>query len=236
MWPLAIASIIGTLITNNTNKNLADDNRNFQENMANTSHQREMQDYAAAGINPMMASSTAGAGTPTQGPPTMQDPIGAAVSSAMQGMELMNAQKQIEQTDAKIANETKMTQATTDKIYADMGLVPFQKDDYLTKWKNVNADTAAKHLKNVEQRSENMRRGLTDKTFWKPANEASESLMRPWEAYKGIITKPFKEYIPQIFDKLMKNASGLINNAKDAAPNLDKKWPPQNDKTNPFGF
>lgn len=108
------------------NINNAEVNRNWQEQMSNTQYQRAVGDMKEAGLNPMLAYSQGGAGTPSgatasgaaspagsaasaAGNPRMENVATAALTAAAQAAQVQNMQKQGENIDA----DTQLKQAQT---------------------------------------------------------------------------------------------------------------------------
>lgn len=103
-------AIGGSLISGLFNKGEAEDNRAFQEKMSSTSHQREVEDLKAAGLNPLLSAKYGGASTPSGAQATMPD-LGATVTSALalkkvkSEIDKNNASVRLTDAQSKIADE-----------------------------------------------------------------------------------------------------------------------------------
>lgn len=84
----AVGSIASTVLGNNSAKHEAERNRDWQEDMSNTSVQRRVADLKAAGLNPLLAVSSAssGASTPTGGQANLKHFDPATITTMMNGL------------------------------------------------------------------------------------------------------------------------------------------------------
>lgn len=92
------ANIAGQLFGNQMNRGISRDQMNFQERMSGTSHQREVADLKAAGLNPILsansgASTPPGAGLPMN-PPQIDMPAILQAASVKQADTKLNQDQQ----------------------------------------------------------------------------------------------------------------------------------------------
>ena len=132
MWPALIAgaaSLYGTYQQNKENEASAQRQMDFQREMSNTSHQREVADLRKAGLNPIL-SANGGASTPTGSSYQAQNPLEKGLTSAaeMQGVE--NAGKKLT-SDMSVNDALKALYNT-------------QRGESAARQSNINMDTATK--------------------------------------------------------------------------------------------
>lgn len=77
------ASLLGGLMGNSASAKQAQATREWQEELSNTAHQREVKDLRAAGLNPILSVNRSGASTPAGATAQQSDPITPAVNSAL---------------------------------------------------------------------------------------------------------------------------------------------------------
>lgn len=115
-----LAPIVGGIIANAQNKKEAQRNRDFQEYMSNTSHQREIKDLKAAGLNPLLsATGGAGASTPSGAQATMENVAQGGVNSALDAarLKLQDTKQREEVKNLKQTND--LTKAQTHKTLTE---------------------------------------------------------------------------------------------------------------------
>ena len=116
------ASLIGTHLTNQANSAEAAKNREFQRDMSNTAHQRQVEDLRKAGLNPILSALGSGASTPSGGQATMNDFAPGISKGAETAIAVRQQNKALQGMDATIGN----TQADTANKQQTAKLIGFQ--------------------------------------------------------------------------------------------------------------
>lgn len=120
----AIGGIASTIIGNNSAKKEAEKNREWQEEMSNTSVSRRMADLRNAGLNPLLAvdNASSGASTPT-GSQAQIERFDPSWLTALSSAKVANAQaKQIEEQTKGIKQENSIFDVKVDKLRTEAEL------------------------------------------------------------------------------------------------------------------
>lgn len=116
----SLLDFAGGMLGNNSAADEAKKNRQFQESMSSTSHQREVADLRAAGLNPLLSVMGGnGASTPTGATAAQVNPFSSGARSLNEAkMAETHRRNQESQTSLNQANE-RVASATEQKVYND---------------------------------------------------------------------------------------------------------------------
>jgi len=106
MWPILIPSLIGAgtaFLANRQNVREAEKSRQFQKEMSDSAHQREVADLRRAGLNPVLSAHGSGASSPSGAQARVED-IGEGASRGIaSALAIRQAKAQIDLTNAQAA-------------------------------------------------------------------------------------------------------------------------------------
>lgn len=183
----AVGGIASTILGNNSAKHEAERNRDWQEDMSNTSVQRRVADLKAAGLNPLLAVSSAssGASTPTGGQADIKRFDPATITTMMNGLasaKLTEAQARAQEQENSIF-ETKADSVRLQNRLLKEGILTSQverdltvaktfkeREEILTEaYKRANIHASTEKIRNEATllgiTNEYYTSGMTDKDF-----------------------------------------------------------------------
>lgn len=100
-----ILGYVGQKSANAANAKQAQLNRDFQERMSSTAHQREVNDLRAAGLNPILSASKGGSSTPGGAQAQMQNALEPIANSAQQTAQIAAQMQLVKAQTRKTNNE-----------------------------------------------------------------------------------------------------------------------------------
>ena len=196
----AAGSYFGTTSANQANTDIANaanqqslanqqQNQDWLANQRATQYQTAVTDLKAAGLNPMLAYTQGGAGTPSSSPAQVhlpaprQNAMGNAVSSAQQGIQSMNAILTAEQSRAQINLIDEQANLIRAQYYNTLDENPYFKG-------KAGAQIAEMEYKNAMSRLTGANTSLANQAFQIQAPEAGKAQTK-WGTFVSPYIKDF---------------------------------------------
>lgn len=219
MSPSLIAGIAGDIYSGKQMQKAADDQMDFQREMSNTAHQREVKDLKAAGLNPILSGMGGmGASSPSGAMADVPD-YGKTASSAgalkLMQAQLANVNAQTQNTMAGTANTQTQTARTQLEIEKEKSGQPYWGDradlDYKQGLKNYEKTAKeilkiGKEIDNILANTQNTR-GQTALTATERARAERllKDLMDDPDLRRYIQSAPYGERV--MFDRIIKGGA-----------------------------
>jgi hypothetical protein len=208
----AAASLFGGKKQNDANAAMARQQMEFQERMRATQYQTAVADLKAAGLNPMLAYSQGGAGTPVGATAQMGNPLGEAGNSAREAAMAVANFKQLQTQNELTQEQAKLTYEQAAKTEQDKKVGAAQVA-------NIDADTTDKLNRNAAKGKFG---NMQDTILRDIQNRAEQSVTQ--SAYQGAQTQYTKQltrlakkgYAPSPGRPIYKDIVGLSDDISSA--------------------
>jgi hypothetical protein len=205
----AAASLIGGGKQNAANERMARQQMDFQQQMRRTQYQTAVQDLKAAGLNPMLAYSQGGAGTPVGATAQMGNPLGEAGNSAREAAMAYANYKQIQAQNVLTQEQADATGASAQQSRSQSANIDADTIDKINKNKAAGKfgnmqDTLLRDIQNRAEQSvtqsayQGAQTQYTNQLTRLAAKGSAPSAQRPiYQDIKGLtdnVTSAYKAY------------------------------------------
>jgi len=219
----AAASFFGGKKRDDSNERLAREQMDFQERMRRTQYQTAVADLKAAGLNPMLAYSQGGAGTPMGATAQMGNPLGEAGASAKEAA-MAVAQYQQLQTQNKLTQEQANQSAASANLLDQQAITEMDRQDQIrteTQRERVKMPGYGKY--GVQQDATINQ--LNSSARLARANSAYIEATQPEATSIGLAYKTVPQGI--LYERGIRAIGGAVSTANEAADIIKKKPTPR---------